>query len=180
MNVELIISCLGLIITAVSFGAGCFFFVLAVRAYSHVRNIENLESSVKGKIEKFDIQMMKSTKEILENEKKGTDTIGDLLNLIDIFIGYQIYSSDIDHGKKTDNFDRDKLISRRNSLLRYRGRLALRHRGLEPERRENLIREMSVFATEEDIDLIEYVSSDNEEKPEIRFLAKRILKDIKK
>lgn len=124
IRIDEFLSIAGVVVTAIAFLVGAYFSILAVSAYSHVRDIEMVKKNI-------------STLEpkLLSMHDKSRGIARQLINLID-----NVYSQQINSGKQLQlkNANRDNIIRRINDLYRRRSRLAIEYDYLDKDRREPL------------------------------------------
>jgi len=161
LNISDFVSIVGLIVTAVGFFIGTYFAVLAVSAYSHVRDIDGIK------------------KNLLAYETQINDVYSSTLGLAENIINLtaQMYTYQINLAYNTsytliaDTHDHKRRI---NDLLRRRALLAIEYKYLKEDLRKNYIRELFETGLKEDLPKIESLLSDVSENGDVKDIAKKV------
>jgi len=169
---------IGILITAIAFLVGTYFALLAVSAYSHIKDIEATKKTVEKESTDLTTRMEKLQGHFEIVYKDGLNIAQEMSNILDNFISHQIYVDDVNLPQKQEDYEK-YLLRRRTYLLRMRSRIALEYPYLNTLRRINLIREMLAFADSSDFELLNKSYLNSNEPGEIRDLAKNILDQLK-
>lgn len=161
INWDKLFAIVGVVVTAVAFMVGTYFAVLAVNAYSHVREIHRVKESV------ADIE---PTLRILKD--RTTTVAGKMVGLMD-----EMYSRQIDlvrNSSRSGAVDRSLLKKQINYMYRQRSRLAIDYEYLDTQRRVNLIRELWETGTVSDVERLERLLQRENEPPEIVEMGRAV------
>jgi len=170
LDLDKLISLLGIIITAIAFALGAYFVLVAVSAYAHARDIEKTKDSV----EKNSTEISKYLDEI---RSQGNYIFINMVNMLDDFLGHQVSCfSDSFFSSLSTKYKRAN-ERRLRDLMQIRGRLALKYPYFEKIRRMNLIRELTELGDTSDLRLLEELAT-NEDDRELSALARVVIRKI--
>ena len=187
-------SVIGIIITATAFTIGGYFAILAVSAYSYVRDIESIKTRISSCIN--DVEKLKTDmgdqynsakNRIVEVDERINITNDEQIRIskamvatLDSYLSHQIFVDDIMYPSQLQPMKvslSKYLTRRRNEIMRTRSRLALEFSFMEKGRRMDLIRELVAVGEKTDILALERIIKRDEDS-DIKMIAKMVLENI--
>lgn len=150
MEIDRIFSIIGLTTTVIAFLIGAYFALLAVSAYSHVKNIYIVENNM----EDLERKVYKKKEDL----NLLSESVADLI--------YEFYSQQIDSAHKSSNKTRYENI--KNFYYRKRSLLAIKFSCLNNNKRITAITEFSATANKDDLPILQnLINNDKEDKDAI-------------
>lgn len=161
VSLDTFISIAGLLVTVIAFLVGSYFAVIAVSAYSHVREIEHGRKAIED-LEPALKQRAKDTEDVARS----------MVLLMEGMLNEQI--SSIKRGSGVSLDERSRMKNRHNELLRQRSLLAIRYDAHDPTRRMALVRELFEVGKPEDLDDLRRLIKRDKESAELVRLARKV------
>ncbi len=173
ISLDKVLAIVGVSISGIGFMVGTYFALLAVNAYSHVREIEH----TRVEIENLTCEMRN---EICKNTSLSKQLLTETVLRIEDFISAELNIAKYVSVVQLNEEAKNKIEKRQNYLLRERAILALRNDCFPQARRENLIRELFVVGKNKDLELIESVLQSPKENENIKRILKKVAERIRK
>lgn len=169
----------GTIVTIIGFAVGCFFAVLAVEAYGHVKDIKGIKLSAEKASESAKNSLKSITEHenrIKENELKIQSMKRDICTEMDEFFNVHIgLCADVPYSA-TEN-----IIRLRDNLYRRRSLQAIKNAGIiNNNLLHSRILEMNQYGKQEDLDALENILSSGCAGEETRVLIEEVKASIRR
>ena len=177
-NINSWLSLIGIIFSTIVFAIGGYFAVLAVSAYSHVREIEHIRESI-------DRLFTEKSEQFSRLESTGNATMSSMASVYDDFVSdgesiLLIFEKILDNLVRPSDRLNYRMMFQESifKLRKQRGNMALKNSFMEVERRSNLIRELcGIIEYRSDIEAVfeafEKILKDDKEPKDIKnFIEK--------
>lgn len=170
----IIISVFGLLVTS-------YFVVLAIDAYSHIKEIRNCKNLLESLIKEWQKQAEETNNKMDVNDKKARKLIGQITESINNYSDF-IYNDLAEQialeGQK--NITKTDKLKRRNSLFIRQSRLSYLFPMLENSVREKLLLQLGDIGEEEDLEAIRKITQDENEPKRLRDIAELVYDQLKR
>jgi hypothetical protein len=161
-----VISVMGTVVTAIAFLITGYFILLAIDAYSHVRDIDKIQRTVESKSNDTLKTCGDTERKLTHMAGAARRAAGDIARMMDEYLSYRIAAAS---GSGTDV----------NRLFKERGMVAVRYPFMQSERRQSLLLELlensTLLRSEELADVREALADETDSK-EVKELLRKILK----
>lgn len=173
------ISIIGIVITAFAFMLGAYFIVLAVDAYSHLKDIKNTTLEVENRLSEII-----SIKDKIITEHKSTinntkATLGTLGKIIDELMTTQIdlYNMKMDDYKNNSAATR-LIFTQKSRLYQYRARFAINNDNIGIEILRSRLMDIQAFGDKKDLDALSMILTSSTDT-EVKYLAESAINTIR-
>ena len=165
-----IMGLVGVMISSIALLFGCYFAVLAVSGYAHIRNVEE----AKAEVEKAAVKIKKTLKVI---KTDGAKMLRETSIMIDELLSHEMFVAEFmtNEGSTIVEY-RKHIVRRRKRLIKQRGYVALTHRHMPNTLRKMRILELSEYMNDSDVDELIRVYKSSEESEVIRRTVGSVLR----